>query len=118
MYGKIDAHQDAMMAARGSSMEDNLAYLQANIGYFLGLDSGQPGQRLAEILATMVSSTNPWSAPCLDAINTFYQQIYAKSQKSSAPKIFVVSPACRVYFVTDTDVVASSLSLNADTRRI
>ncbi|MEQ9438761.1 MAG: nucleoside hydrolase [Cyclobacteriaceae bacterium] len=26
----------------------------------------------AEILATMVSSTNPWSAPCLDAINTFY----------------------------------------------
>ena len=53
MYGKTDAHQDAMLAARGSSMEDNLAYLQANIGYFLGLDSGQPGQRLAEILATM-----------------------------------------------------------------
>ena len=26
----------------------------------------------AEILATMVSSGNPWSAPCLDAINTFY----------------------------------------------
>ena len=26
----------------------------------------------AEILATMVSSTNPESAPCLDAINTFY----------------------------------------------
>lgn len=26
----------------------------------------------AEILATMVSSINPWSAPCLDAINTFY----------------------------------------------
>lgn len=26
----------------------------------------------AEILATMVSSSNPWSAPCLDAINTFY----------------------------------------------
>lgn len=26
----------------------------------------------AEILATLVSSSNPWSAPCLDAINTFY----------------------------------------------
>ena len=26
----------------------------------------------AEILATMVSSSNPWSVPCLDAINTFY----------------------------------------------
>ena len=26
----------------------------------------------AEILATMISSVNPWSAPCLDAINTFY----------------------------------------------
>ncbi len=26
----------------------------------------------AEILATLVSSVNPWSAPCLDAINTFY----------------------------------------------
>lgn len=26
----------------------------------------------AEILATMVSSHNPWSAPCVDAINTFY----------------------------------------------
>ena len=26
----------------------------------------------AELLATMVSSANPWSAPCLDAINTFY----------------------------------------------
>jgi len=26
----------------------------------------------AKILATMVSSANPWSAPCLDAINTFY----------------------------------------------
>ncbi len=26
----------------------------------------------AEILATLVSSANPWSAPCLDAINTFY----------------------------------------------
>ena len=53
MYGKTHAHQDAMLAARGSSMEDNLAYLQANIGYFLGLDSGHSGQRLAEILATM-----------------------------------------------------------------
>ena len=53
MYGKIDAHQDAMMAARGSSMEDNLAYLQANIGYFLGLDSGQRKDRLNEILGTL-----------------------------------------------------------------
>ncbi|MEM9833101.1 MAG: nucleoside hydrolase [Bacteroidota bacterium] len=26
----------------------------------------------AEILATIVSSSNPWSTPCLDAINTFY----------------------------------------------
>lgn len=26
----------------------------------------------AEILATLISSANPWSAPCLDAINTFY----------------------------------------------
>ena len=26
----------------------------------------------AEILATVVSSANPWSAPCLNAINTFY----------------------------------------------
>ena len=53
MYWNTVAHRDAMMAARGSSMEDNLAYLQANIGYFLDLDSGQPGQRLAEILGTM-----------------------------------------------------------------
>ena len=43
MYWNTVAHRDAMMAARGSSMEDNLAYLQANIGYFLDLDSGQPG---------------------------------------------------------------------------
>ena len=53
MYWNTHAHRDAMMAARGSSMEDNLAYLQANIGYFLELDSGQPGRRLAEIMATM-----------------------------------------------------------------
>lgn len=26
----------------------------------------------AEILATVVSSKNPWSAPCVDALNTFY----------------------------------------------
>ena len=26
----------------------------------------------AEILATVVSTKNPWSAPCVDAINTFY----------------------------------------------
>jgi hypothetical protein len=26
----------------------------------------------AEILATVVSSKNPWSAPCVDAINTYY----------------------------------------------
>ncbi|WKN41021.1 hypothetical protein [Tunicatimonas pelagia] len=26
----------------------------------------------AEILATVISSANPWSAPCLNAINTFY----------------------------------------------
>lgn len=26
----------------------------------------------ADILATMISSTNPWSAPCMDAINTYY----------------------------------------------
>ena len=25
-----------------------------------------------ELIATMVSSTNPWSAPCVDAVNTFY----------------------------------------------
>src|SRR5687768_10367927 len=26
----------------------------------------------AEILATVASSKNPWSAPCVDAINTYY----------------------------------------------
>ena len=53
MHWNTNAHQDAMMAARGSSMEDNMAYLQANIGYFLDLDAGQLGHRLDEILATM-----------------------------------------------------------------
>ena len=47
------AHRDALDAAQASSVEDNLAYLQANIGYFLNLDTGQCRQRLAEIQATM-----------------------------------------------------------------
>tara|TARA_B100000809_G_C15109112_1_gene519871 strand:- start:1060 stop:1269 length:210 start_codon:yes stop_codon:yes gene_type:complete len=53
MYWSKEAHHDAIKAARCSSMMDNLVYLQANIGYFLGLDSGQRKDRLDEILGTL-----------------------------------------------------------------
>lgn len=53
MVRQRSAHLDAQAAARSSSVEDNLAYLQANIGYFLSLDTGRRRHRLSEILATM-----------------------------------------------------------------
>ena len=53
MHWSTHAHRDAIMAARHSSIKDNLVYLQANIGYFLGLDSGQRKDRLDEILGTI-----------------------------------------------------------------
>ena len=53
MHFYKEAHCDALSAARSSCMEDNLAYLQANIRYLLELDTGQLEHRLAEILATM-----------------------------------------------------------------
>ena len=53
MHFYKDAHNDALIAARSSCMEDNLAYLQANIRYLLDLDAGQLDHQLAEILATM-----------------------------------------------------------------
>ena len=53
MYWSNHARRDAITAARCSSMKDNLTYLQANIGYFLGLDSGRRKERLDEILGTI-----------------------------------------------------------------
>ena len=53
MHFYKDAHNDALNAARSSCMEDNLAYMQANIRYLLDLDAGQLDHQLAEILATM-----------------------------------------------------------------
>jgi hypothetical protein len=53
MHFYKDAHCDALNAARSSCMEDNLAYLQANIRYFLNMDATQLDHRLDEILATM-----------------------------------------------------------------
>ncbi len=53
MYWSKEAHRDAIEAAQCSSMTDNLVYLQANIGYFLGLDSGHRKDRLDEILGTL-----------------------------------------------------------------
>jgi hypothetical protein len=53
MHFYKDAHCDELNAARSSCMEDNLAYLQANIRYLLDLDAGQLDHQLAEILATM-----------------------------------------------------------------
>ena len=53
MHFYKEAHCDALSAARSSCIEDNLAYLQANIRYLLDLDTCQLEHRLAEILATM-----------------------------------------------------------------
>jgi len=53
MHFYKDAHCDALNAARSSCMEDNLAYLQANIHHLLDLDADQLHHRLDEILATM-----------------------------------------------------------------
>ena len=53
MHWSNHARRDAIMAARHSSIKDNLVYLQANIGYFLGLDSGRQKERLDEILGTI-----------------------------------------------------------------
>lgn len=45
------ADQDALASARQSTFQDNLAYLHANIGYYLDLDVDQSQARLEEISA-------------------------------------------------------------------
>ena len=43
--------QDALASARQTTFQDNLAYLHANIGYYLDLDVDQSQTRLDEISA-------------------------------------------------------------------
>lgn len=45
--------QDALTSARRSSFKENLAYLHANIGYYLDLDVDQSQSRLQEISALL-----------------------------------------------------------------
>jgi len=45
------ADQDALASARQTTFQDNLAYLHANIGYYLDLDVDQSQTRLDEISA-------------------------------------------------------------------
>ena len=45
------ADQDALASARQTTFQDNLAYLHANIGYYLDLDVDQSQARLNEISA-------------------------------------------------------------------
>ena len=45
------ADQDALASARQTTFQDNLAYLHANIGYYLELDVDQSQARLNEISA-------------------------------------------------------------------
>ena len=45
--------QDALASARQSTFQDNLAYLHANIHYYLSLDVDQSHQRLQDISATI-----------------------------------------------------------------
>ena len=43
--------QDALASARQTTFQDNLAYLHANIGYYMNLDVDQSQVRLEEISA-------------------------------------------------------------------
>ncbi|MFP6603199.1 MAG: hypothetical protein VB862_11770 [Pirellulaceae bacterium] len=43
--------QDALASARQTTFQDNLAYLHANIGYYMNLDVDQSEVRLEEISA-------------------------------------------------------------------
>ena len=43
--------QDALANARQTTFQDNLAYLHANIGYYMNLDVDQSQVRLEEISA-------------------------------------------------------------------
>ena len=43
--------QDALASARRSTFQNNLAYLHANIGYYMNLDVDQSQARLNEISA-------------------------------------------------------------------
>ena len=43
--------QDALASARQTTFRDNLAYLHANIGYYMNLDVDQSQVRLEEISA-------------------------------------------------------------------
>ena len=45
--------QEALSSARSGTFEQNLAYLHANIGYYLSLDVDQSNARLREIAATL-----------------------------------------------------------------
>ncbi len=45
--------QEALASARQATFEDNLAYLHANIYYYLSLDVDQSDQRLQDISATI-----------------------------------------------------------------
>ncbi len=45
--------QEALASARQATFQDNLAYLHANIHYYLSLDVDQSNQRLQDISATI-----------------------------------------------------------------
>lgn len=51
MLNSERADQDALASARQTTFQDNLAYLHANIGYYLDLDVDQSQTRLDEISA-------------------------------------------------------------------
>ena len=51
MLNSERADQDALASARQTTFQDNLAYLHANIGYYLELDVDQSQARLNEISA-------------------------------------------------------------------
>ena len=51
MLNSERADQDALASARQTTFQHNLAYLHANIGYYLDLDVDQSQTRLDEISA-------------------------------------------------------------------
>ena len=53
MRNSEPADQDALASTRHTTFQDNLAYLHANIGYYLDLDVDQSQTRLDEISATI-----------------------------------------------------------------
>ena len=53
VLGSEKTAQQALQSARQATFEENLAYLHANIGYYLSLDVDLSEERLNEISATI-----------------------------------------------------------------